>query len=89
MAAPLVGKAGTVALSSVVEGLRVAEPETGEWCGLDLMSPFPDGGVVDPVSRLIPKRVGVLPLEDPVSVTVMGSGGLCGEDDWLCECSLK
>ena len=84
MAAPLVGKA--VVLSSVVEGLRVAEPETGEWCGLDLMSPFPDGGVVDPVSRLIPKRVGVLPFEDPVSV--MGSGGLCWED-WLCECSLK
>ena len=82
MAAPLVGKAGTVVLSSVVEGLRVAEPETGEWCGLDLMSPFPDGGVVDPVSRLIPKRVGVLPFEDPV-VSVMGSGGLCGEEDWL------
>ena len=79
MAAPLVGKA--VVLSSVVEGLRVAEPETGEWCGLDLMSPFiPDGGVVDPVSRLIPKRVGVLPLEDPVSV--MGNGGLFGEEDW-------
>ena len=83
MAAPLVGKAGTVVVSSVVEGLRVAEPETGEWCGLDLMSPFPDGGVVDPVvSRLIPKRVGVLPFEDPV-VSVMGSGGLCGEEDWL------
>ena len=66
-------------LSSVVEGLRVAEPETGEWWGLDLMS-FPDGGVVDPVNRLIPKRVGVLPFEDPVSV-IMGNGGLCGEED--------